>query len=403
MRSIDQTSRLRSFALGFVSAASYGVLLSTGTTARAANVADQVAALKAVGPEGAGNTKAKEAWQQLSQANAQALPLILAGLDDANPLAANWLRASVDTIAERELRKGAKLPAAELEKFTLDTKHEPRARRLAFEWLCRADQTAADRLIPKMLNDPSVEFRRDAVARLLIEAEQLDSDKKPEAADVYRRALGGARDLDQVQEIVKKLEGHGQTVDVPSHFGYLMEWKLIGPFDNTGEAGFDVVSPPETELKFTAEYPGKSGPVKWIDHATDDIYGKVDLNKAITKANGVTAYATTEFTAAEARPIELRMATVDAIKVWLNGELISANNVYHAGDKMDQYIAHGHLKQGKNVILVKILQNEQKEEWAQDWEFKLRVCDATGTAVLSKNRPATKPKAAADKKDQAAK
>ena len=61
------------------------------------------------------------------------------------------------------------------------------------------------------------------------------------------------------------------------------------------------------------------------------------------------------------------------------------------------------MKKGKNVVLVKILQNEQKEEWAQDWDFKLRVCDATGTAVLSKDRPATKPKAAADKKEQAAK
>jgi len=371
--------------------------------ASAAKVEDQVAALKAVGAEGAGNPKASEAWKQLSQADAADLPAILAGLDDANPLAANWLRASVDSIAERELRKGAKLPAADLEKFTLDTSHAPRARRLAFEWLCRADKTAADRLIPKMLNDPSIEFRRDAVARLLTEAETLATDKKKDAAaEVYRRALGGARDLDQVQEIVKKLETFGQTVDVPAHFGYLMEWKLIGPFDNTEEKGFDVVNPPESELKFTAEYPGKSGPVKWIDHVTEDDYGKVDLNKALLKANGVTAYATTEFTAAEALPIELRLATVCANKIWLNGELISANKVYHAGEKIDQYIARGKLKKGKNVILVKILQNEQKEEWAQDWDFKLRVCDATGTAVLSKDRPASKPKAAADK-EQAAK
>jgi hypothetical protein len=143
--------------------------------------------------------------------------------------------------------------------------------------------------------------------------------------------------------------------------------------------------------------------VKWIESTTVDPYGKVDLNKELLKANGVTAYATTEFTAAEARPIELRLATVCANKIWLNGELIAANNVYHAGEKMDQYIARGKLKQGKNVILVKILQNEQKEEWAQDWDFKLRVCDATGTAVLSKDRPAAKPKATEEKKEQAAK
>jgi hypothetical protein len=38
------------------------------------------------------------------------------------------------------------------------------------------------------------------------------------------------------------------------------------------------------------------------------------------------------------------------------------------------------------VILVKCLQNEQTEDWAQNWDFQLRVCDATGTAVLSMDR-----------------
>jgi hypothetical protein len=35
-----------------------------------------------------------------------------------------------------------------------------------------------------------------------------------------------------------------------------------------------------------------------------------------------------------------------------------------------------------------------KEKWTVEWEFQLRVCDATGTAILSTGRPAT-PKAEA--------
>src|SRR5579872_5289348 len=85
----------------------------------AAGIGEQLAKLKAVGPEGAGNTTARDAWRQLSAADAAALPSILAALDDANPLAANWLRASIDAIAERKLRQGGNLPAAELEKFAL--------------------------------------------------------------------------------------------------------------------------------------------------------------------------------------------------------------------------------------------------------------------------------------------
>ena len=67
------------------------------------------------------------------------------------------------------------------------------------------------------------------------------------------------------------------------------------------------------------------------------------------------------------------------------------NEVYHAGNEFDQYVAAGHLKKGKNVILLKILQNKQAETWAQDWSFQFRVCDKIGTAVLAKNRPPRRP------------
>ena len=53
---------------------------------------------------------------------------------------------------------------------------------------------------------------------------------------------------------------------------------------------------------------------------------------------------------------------------------------------MDQYVGAGELQAGRNLILLKLCQNEQTEEWAQDWKFQLRVCDATGKAVLATNR-----------------
>ncbi len=373
-----------------ISTALLTLALSAAGVAHGATVEQQIATLKAVGPASAGSGAAREAWRQVSAAEAKTLPTILNALDDASPLAANWLRSSFDTIAERTLRTGGKLPATDLEKFALDTRHAPRARRLAFEWLCRADTTANDRLMPQLVDDPSVEMRRDAVARLISEAESQEAaGKGPEAAATYRRALTAARDLDQVQAIVKKLETFGDKVDLPAHFGFVVTWKLIGPFDNTDEKGFDVANPPENELNFTAEYPGKSGAVKWIEHTTSDPYGKVDMNNVLGKANAVTGYAAAEFMAAAARPVELRLASTNANKIWLNGKLIAQNNVYHAGEQLDQYVGKGELKPGKNHILVKILQNEQKESWAQDWNFQLRACDAAGTAILSTDRKAS--------------
>ena len=92
-------------ALGLVS-----LLIVTGAST-AASIEEQLATLNAVGPEGAGSAAARDAWRQLSTADTSALPKILTALDKAGPLAANWMRSSFDTIAERQLRSGGKLPA----------------------------------------------------------------------------------------------------------------------------------------------------------------------------------------------------------------------------------------------------------------------------------------------------
>src|SRR5689334_20049644 len=59
-----------------------------------------VARIRAVGGEGAGNAEAAAAWKELVRLGPGALPEVLAALDDAGPVAANWLRAAVDAVAE---------------------------------------------------------------------------------------------------------------------------------------------------------------------------------------------------------------------------------------------------------------------------------------------------------------
>ncbi len=50
--------------------------------------------------------------------------------------------------------------------------------------------------------------------------------------------------------------------------------------------------------------------------------------------------------------------------------------------RMDQYRVLAKLQPGTNKILLKICQNEQTEDWAQRWEFQVRVCDSSGPLVL---------------------
>ena len=94
--------------------------------------------------------------------------------------------------SENSKRVG-KLPAAELEKFVRDTDHDPRGRRLAYELLAGIDPTAPDRLIPGMLHDPGVPFRRDAVSRLVeAAAKSLIADAKEDARNCSSRPSPGA-------------------------------------------------------------------------------------------------------------------------------------------------------------------------------------------------------------------
>jgi hypothetical protein len=356
------------------------------------DLAPFVLALQKVEPEGKGHREATYAWAKLNeQAGVDDLPTILQGMDDAGPLAANWLRAAVDAIAERHWQNG-NLPTAGFEKFLAETQHDSRARRLAFEWIARVDPTAPDRLIPGMLDDPSLELRRDAVARVLTSAETALADKKEsEALASYRKALVSARDLDQVKAITDALEKLGHGVDLAHHYGFVQDWMLVGPFDNRGGKGFDTSYPPETSVDFAAAYESPDGKRAWASHHTDDKLGKVDLNKAIGKHMGVAGYAAAVFLSDRARPIELRMGSTNAIKIWLNGKLLASAEAYHANSAIDQYIGRGELEKGKNVILLKICQNEMTVDWAQDWNFQLRVTDGSGKAVYSTDRPPAKP------------
>ncbi len=345
--------------------------------------------LQAVDREGKGNRAASQAWTDLiNQSDSSHLPTILAAMDDSGPLASNWLRAAVDTIAERETQAKGKLATSDLEAFLREKQHHPRARRLAYEWITRSDPTAPDRLIPTMLNDPSLELRRDAVARELAAADKSLGEKQTDqAVATYRVAMDSARDLDQVKAAAEALKKLDHPVNLTYHFGFLQDWRLLGPLANPQGKGFDIVYPLEKELDFE-NLPQPDGEQKWITAHSDDEYGFVDLNKVVGKHKGALVYAVAEFQSERPQPVELRLGSENANKIWLNGELISSANVYHANGTMDQYVGRGKMKAGRNTIVLKICQNEQTEEWAQDWKFQLRVCDSTGKAIHSTDRVA---------------
>jgi len=338
--------------------------------------------IKAVRAEGEGNPEAAEAWKQVVARGPEALLPILAAFDGADRRAANWLRAALDAVAEDAIAKKQAPDAKALETFILDLKHSGEGRHAAYEWLVRLDPAAPERLLPGMLEDPDRELRRAAVARVVAATEKLLKTDREAATEAYRKLLPAARDRDQVDALVKQLQALGIKTDVQAHYGVIARWVLIASFDNTGMAGFDLANPPERGVDLRARSSGKGGaPVRFVEHATADPVGKVDLNAVLGKEMGATAYAYAVVDSPEERTVELRVGSNNAVKLFLNGKLGFFRHEYHHGMKMDQYVARGRLQKGRNEILLKICQNEQKEDWAQTWSFQARLCDALGGAL----------------------
>jgi hypothetical protein len=370
----------------------------------AADLTILIKQIKSVGPDAAGAGPAAAAWVELKKEKLNAVVPLLTAMDDATPLAANWLRSAIDAIVERETHNGAKLPIVELQAFLNDRKHVAPARRMAFELLCQADATARDRLLTTFLDDPAAELRYDAVETAFEKLRKLPKpnpetyepgaaeekpvtlDKDATAVAELKKLLQASRHFEQTALIARELDAYGEKVDLTDHFGFHGRWWILASFDNTDGKGFFAVYPPEQKLDPKAMPAGKGGEAtKWQFVDSKEQFGTVDLNKKIGKIKNAVAYAFTEIESDAERPVELRAASITAIKMFLNGKEVFARETYHQSFTADTHTAPVVLKKGKNTVLLKICQNDQKEPWAQDWKFQLRVTNADGSKIAVRN------------------
>src|SRR5205807_3595583 len=132
-----------------------------------------------------------------------------------------------DQIVERARKDSAAFPQKTLEEFLRNRKHDSQARRLAYEWLRDGDKTIPERFLPDMLDDPSPDLRYDAVDRVLTEAEKLSQkDKQAERLQLYQKAFAAARDKKQIDKAVRRLREMGQKIDLATHLGLVLDWRL---------------------------------------------------------------------------------------------------------------------------------------------------------------------------------
>lgn len=347
--------------------------------------ADAIALLQAARPGGVGSVENQRAAAVLVQQGEAAVLPILQGFRKASPVGENWLRNAFEQIDSDLTAAKKTIPPKVLEGFIADVSNAPAARRLAYESLRRQDPAAEARLIPGLLLDPSPEFRRDAVALLVKEAAAAEG---PAAIALYRRAFSGAVHEDQVKQISEALRKAGETVDISRHFGFVSSWMIAGPFDNREEKGFAVAYAPEAEITadgpdLAREYDGMDAKkVRWQAIETSDDFGVVDIAKQIENYKGSAMYASAVWNSSAAQTLQVRLGTPNAWKLWVNGKLVFEREEYHRSSQMDQYAVPISLQAGRNTIALKICQNEQTQDWAQKYQYQLRICDTTGAGVL---------------------
>ena len=340
-------------------------------------------AISKVEPKGQGNQEIIDNWKQLKSMSSSNIIELFELMNRSNELGENWIRAAIFEILERSGNNS--LPQEETINFIKNLNNKGSARRTAFDFLKRSTPQISLSMRSSFIDDPEPSLRREGVELLLQQAKVLQNAEQ--SIEAYEYALGKARDVDQIEQACQSLESLGKKIDLPKIMGFITEWKVIGPFDNSKRKGFVLEFPHEkTAISLKKEYEGRSGGVKWQNFSTTDRLGLLDLNQPFGHIKEVLCYAHTEFKSSLDKSVQFRIGSKNAWKLWVNNKLVFARDEYHRGaTRVDQFILDGQLRKGTNKILVKICQNEQTESWTKQWEFCFRITDLTGTPIENSN------------------
>lgn len=359
-------------------------LLCLSLTGQAADpVTDALQVLDRAGSQGKGSAAAQAAAESLLQHGIEILPNLFRHMDTENLVAANWHRYVYQQIVDRELAKPEpRIPAPFLRDYILDSKHQGRARRLAWDLLDRVDPQFRQQQMPRMLDDR--EFRGEAVQHVMDRADKARQDgRMTEAVQQYQLAFRHARQSSQIIQAADQLTGLKRDVNIVEQMGFINRWYLLGPFDAPAFTGFSKAFPPESNVDLAASYPGQSSRIHWQPYQTADRLGQTNLVQVIGPVKEAVGYAYAEVHSPTDQDIQLRCGADDNMTVWINDQRVFGRNQWLNGTRLDRFSAPCSLRKGKNRILVKMCQGPQHKNPAvpNNWSFQIRFCDTTGLNV----------------------
>jgi len=144
-----------------------------------------------------------------------------------------------------------------------------------------------------------------------------------------------------IENGMKAVRNAGQSPE-----GFIIGWMVAGPYtqaDTDGSGLFDVAFAPEKN----------ADPVEWRP-LTAPRNGMVDLGKPMPGENRV-AYLRATVSSEEDQKALLELGSDDGIKVWLNGQVVHANNVVRPCSPGQDKV-NVNLRKGDNLLLLKVTQ-----------------------------------------------
>jgi HEAT repeat protein len=262
------------------------------------------------------------------------------------------LRGYIDLIDASELSGEQKLEDYQQAMLLASQDAE---RKKVLSVLARVETVEAFRMAMSKLDDTSL--RNEAAQAACLIAEKIYTTKGHQIKGDLEKIAGvmvSESTKHQVQEILRSISKLKY---------YVMDWEVSGPYMQEGKnfsALFDIPFAPEIDG-------GKNA--KWRTMPTGTDPGQpfyLDLLKALNGGEQRVAYLRAKLQWPVEQKVKLWIGSDDGNKVWVNGELVHANNVARPFTA-DQDSATVTLRNGENIILMKITQNNLP------WGASLRI------------------------------
>jgi hypothetical protein len=238
-------------------------------------------------------------------------------------------------------------------------KPEDKKRILAGLGEARAVEALA--LVEAGLKDPALQPEAAlAAAQLADKVRETDATK---AKALVQAALAASKD----GNVKKAAQGVLDVMDM--YEGFIRTWLGSGPYKTEGKDGsaiFDVAYPPEQ---------GDGKAAKWAPPPANSVGPwQITLDAALGGGDNIAGYMKTRVFAPAEMDAQLEIGSDDAVKAWLNGKPVHANNC-DRGCSPKQDVVKVRLQNGWNDLMLKIVNK------SGGWAFCCRVRKTDGSAV----------------------